>query len=586
MRNVAMLLQPKTLLRASVNRVRKLAGAEPLDEDASLRSAAKQAGQIVVIFAVMLTVLIGLVGIAIDTTYAWREALQVQRAADSAALAGVVYMPGDYTTAKSIAQNAASKNGFPDGGINTVSPTSTVDPRELDVTITTQVPTFFVRIFGINAFSESRTGKAVYVMPVAMGSPLAYYGVGCFILQSGTPPPCNGTGTGASGLTASGLATGPSWTGSLGSLGAWGAIIAKGGNQQNGDAYAPANNNGSPFSGSNSNYRPSGYYYTVALPSGGGIKIFDPGFCAMGTNSSGSGNYGAGDHWIGSSGTGYPFSTYYTLWDTHNQPINTAAWTIVGGTYTGSTFENNVGYDSSNGSNPGSATANTGGCTAANGHNTWWSWPGAQGLGAGTYEVQVQTTNPNNASINQNTSAENMFALEASGTGATVYGQSNMCVYNNLQWTSGTSYQQFYLGKVDRATGAGKTIEIDLFDVGDITAGGTLSVLSPNGSGGTQTTATFSFTTDSNWGVAAGGGGIGPQSGTNVTSIATHSSSQSSNYNNTWIRILIPLPTSYGSGGLWQGGWWQIQYALTGGGGNDTTTWAVNVLGNPVHLVN
>jgi len=40
-----MLLQPKTLLRASVNRVRKLAGAEPLDEDASLRSAAKQAGQ-------------------------------------------------------------------------------------------------------------------------------------------------------------------------------------------------------------------------------------------------------------------------------------------------------------------------------------------------------------------------------------------------------------------------------------------------------------------------------------------------------------------------------------------------------------
>jgi hypothetical protein len=86
--------------------------------------------------------------------------------------------------------------------------------------------------------------------------------------------------------------------------------------------------------------------------------------------------------------------------------------------------------------------------------------------------------------------------------------------------------------------------------------------------------------------VAAGGGGIGPQSGTNVTSIATHSSSQSSNYNNTWIRILIPLPTSYGLGGLWQGGWWQIQYALTGGGGNDTTTWAVNVLGNPVHLVN
>jgi hypothetical protein len=390
-------------------------------------------------------------------------------------------------------------------------------------------------------------------------------------------------------LTATGLGTG---SGSLGSLGAWGAIITKGGNEQNGDAYAPANNGGSPFSGSNNLYRPAGYYYTVALPSGGGIKLFDPGFCAMGTNSSGSGNYGAGDHWIGSSGTSYPVSTYYTLLDTHNQPLNSAAWTVVAGTNTGSTFENNVGYDSANGSNPGGATAGQGGCTAANGHNSWWSWPGTQSLATGTYEVEVQTskTSPpdgtTDTSINQNTSAENMFAIEASGTGATVYGQSNMCVYNNLQWTSGTSYQQFYLGKVDQITGAGKTLEIDLFDVGDISAGGVLSILSPNGPGGTQVTASFTFTTDSNWGVAAGGGGIGPQSGgVGTMSIATHSSTQASNYNNTWIRIQIPLPTTYGSTGLWQGGWWQIQYALTGGGGNDTTTWAVNVLGNPVHLI-
>jgi hypothetical protein len=55
-------------------------------------------------------------------------------------------------------------------------------------------------------------------------------------------------------------------------------------------------------------------------------------------------------------------------------------------------------------------------------------------------------------------------------------------------------------------------------------------------------------------------------------------------FNNTWIHISIPMPASYGSGGLWQGGWWQIKYA-TPGGGNDTTTWQVSIAGNPVHLV-
>jgi hypothetical protein len=61
-----------------------------------------------------------------------------------------------------------------------------------------------------------------------------------------------------------------------------------------------------------------------------------------------------------------------------------------------------------------------------------------------------------------------------------------------------------------------------------------------------------------------------------------------SSFNDTWIKILVPLPTTYGSAGLLppgetQPGWWKIEYTV--GGGNDTTTWMVNVLGNPVHLV-
>ena len=62
-------------------------------------------------------------------------------------------------------------------------------------------------------------------------------------------------------------------------------------------------------------------------------------------------------------------------------------------------------------------------------------------------------------------------------------------------------------------------------------------------------------------------------------------------FNNSWITISIPLPNTYGQGsddlmpvGETQPGWWKIEYTITASG-NDTTTWEVNIRGNPVHLV-
>ena len=108
------------------------------------------------------------------------------------------------------------------------------DPRQLDVTVSAPVGTFFMRIFGIDTITATRTAKAIYVQPVPMGSPQAYYGVGCFFLKTGSMPPCTNAGSsnGASGVIDPG-------GGSLNSQGGWGAIITKGGNEQNGDAYAP-----------------------------------------------------------------------------------------------------------------------------------------------------------------------------------------------------------------------------------------------------------------------------------------------------------------------------------------------------------
>ncbi len=133
--------------------------------------------------------------------------------------------------------------------------------------------------------------------------------------------------------------------------------------------------------------------------------------------------------------------------------------------------------------------------------------------------LQVATSNPNNATVNASTNAENMWSIEVTGgTNPQVYGNGKMAVYNNLQ--AGAAYQLFYLAKIDQPTGAGKTALIDLFDPGDVSGNATLKVLSPDGN--TQTLATFSYTTDSNC-VA---GNSDACSGTNVSQIKTASRRQ------------------------------------------------------------
>ncbi len=729
-----------------------------------LSARARSGGQIVVLFAGATVLFILLCGVVVDLSYYWVGSLQAQRAADAAALAGAVYLPGDPSTACSTARASAKQNGFtpaaqtgclpPSGSACTVSGSVGIRPvqdaadgRQLDVTLTTSVGTFFSRVVGIGSFPVTVHSKGVYVLPVPMGSPDAYYGVGDYSIndsstnnytsKSGTVTAKTGTnwsGASNAGNTGSPYATsstnnaaqqwsfsnyspaigatldgvqvifnakvstastsckvqvdlswdggstwddgatittpnlttadqpGPAyytfgsassltWLGSnhtwtvgdftgtqmrvqlkylkgsscgtvsvnnldvvvtshtttttmttthglydgatlLTSRGAFGAIITKGGDQSNGDAYSPVNS-----SLTHNAYNPDGYDYLVKLPAGGQVKVFDPGFCAMGSNGAG-GSMGTGDHWIGSSGTSYPVSTYYTVWNTNNKPgLPHSSWTEV---YTsGNLFEGETGYDPANmgpngtGGAPGGATS---GCNS-NGrdsfHNTWWTIPTGS-LAAGTYAVQIQTTKTAHVGVaadpsqNQNTNAENMFSLEAvggadaSGNTPQIYGNGKMVVYNNLMGGSPPPVQKFYLAQIDQATGAGKTALIDLWDIGDISGTGTLRILSPDG--GSQHYVNFKYTTDSSCRFVSGAMAC-YSSGTSsplVSSITTtYNGAQATN--GTWIHISIPLPATYGTS-LWDNGWWQVEYTVTQGG-NDTTTWQVSVSGNPVHLV-
>ena len=188
------------------------------------RRRARTSGQMLVLFVVSIFVLTGITAIVVDVSWYWANTLRVQRAADAAALAGVVWLPGAPGTAYTTAMNEATKNGYTDGsaGVTVYPIKDPANSRRLWVTITAPVNTFFMKIFGISSLTASRMSKAEYVLPVPMGSPENYYGV--FGLTRGltssvtTLVTNTTTATGDTGWVTPGATPAGSWTASSGTV--------------------------------------------------------------------------------------------------------------------------------------------------------------------------------------------------------------------------------------------------------------------------------------------------------------------------------------------------------------------------------
>jgi hypothetical protein len=143
----------------------------------------------------------------------------------------------------------------------------------------------------------------------------------------------------------------------------------------------------------------------------------------------------------------------------------------------------------------------------------------------------------------------------------------------------GNTNSTFYLAQIDQQSGAGKTIEISLWDPGDtgnLTAA--LSIQQPTTSGWSPINFTWSATK-----VASSGANCTGTSGGLVGSVTT-SNSGTHIFNGCWLTLDVVIPTTYTAP---QSGWWKITYAMSNGSGNSTdeTTWQVSIRGNPVHLV-
>jgi len=518
----------------------------------------EERGQTLVIVALLIIPLLGFTGLVSDVAWYEVNVMRIQRAADAAALAGVVYLPNNVVGAQTAAQQEAAKNGYTNGvaGAAVVATPEALNNRILGVTVTAPVRSWFARLFGVTQFSARRNARAEFVLPVPMGSPEDYYGINVVCRNTDTSPNCPRVPSAAGAST-------------LAPLGFFGGVEARGTERQNGDAYSTYYNNRPTL---NTGFDANGYQYIVEFAPGtvnGSVWLYDPMFCATGAGTSSGRRLGAGDNWFTNGSTG--ITTVYNLLDMNGTPYTLADDTLIA--TSGALFANSDAVDKGplyrGDQNYGGGANGSGSvdCQSSPYHNNWWRL--ATGLGEGQYRLQVTT---NSGTLSED--AINAFGIQAtaaSGPSARVYGQSRMEAFIVINNTS-----VFYLAQIEAAH-AGKTLEIKLFDPGDI-SDTVFKIRVPTTTGFVYPSFTFSAT-----GSSCGA----PTSGGPTTSLRTSDASGCRYYNNQWVTISVPIPATYtaptppGEPGP---GWWKIEY-ITAGTGQDITTWEVNIRGNPVHLI-
>ncbi|WCO68877.1 pilus assembly protein TadG-related protein [Iamia majanohamensis] len=489
----------------------------------------RQGGYILVKFALLLIPLMLMAGLSIDVGYWYNRTSDLQKAADAAALAGVVWLP-DVDEAKTQARAAATRNGFTNGvdGITVQVEKVAGTTRQLRVTIADPaVGSFFFENLGGNTIDLSRSATAEYVLPVPLGSPEDRFG--------GTPY------------------SDPSYPAAK-QANLWGNIHGRKTDNYKGDAYAPECRGSDNCSGqSNPDHRDSGYLYAIDVAEGTyafGVEIFDAGLYDRGSDES----VATGDRRYTTNGSTTTRWTMYaadeTELDVSDNPTARSEGICIGGSYGNGDFEIAQGAD------------------ATTYKDKWQYICGVTNPKPGRYLLRVETLG--------NGSAANRYAIRVPtiGGSARISAYGDFSMYNNIEGGSAS----FYLAEVGPEH-RGKTLELRMYDPGEVSASGslpgngTMRVLPPTG-----TSPACRASSDSP-----------NRTFTNGATLSdckfTTASNGSAKFNGYWVNLSIKLPNNYScTPGTLPGCWWRIRYDIQGQG-NDTTTWAAQIIGDPVHLI-
>jgi hypothetical protein len=208
----------------------------------------EERGAALIWIAGTLVILLSMAAFATDLGWILLWNSRLQAAADAAALAGVVNLPGDPAGALADAELAAAANRFPVPTRATLTP-QVIAENQYRVTLDTEVDTFFLRLLGFDTFHLSQTAHAQYIKPVRLGSPDN---------QFGGPPAAF-----------------------------WAAINGRYTEIEQGDPYASqcithaASSPGCAVATSDGTYRPGGYYYGIDVQPGStaplSVEFFDGG---------------------------------------------------------------------------------------------------------------------------------------------------------------------------------------------------------------------------------------------------------------------------------------------------------------------
>lgn len=504
--------------------------------------------------AAMLVLLLGMAAFAVDLGWIYLNGARLQRAADSSALAGVVYLPADVAGASANAVNGANANGWNVGSVNGSSIGGGPDElsyrqladNRLEVTLRAAIPTFFLKVVGFDDFSLSRTATAEYVKPVPIGSPNEEFGASNNLWAS-----INGRWTawmqGDPFNTRCDWSRGYNQGDCIDSSNA--ARNAHWPNPHPAPAVGDIDSNTNPL---NPQFDGRGYAYGVEVQENRTslqVELYDPRFRRPNNNGCGNTNTGDCDRLTfgpptPNNGTAYGPTTTYTLYYPDGTPLDPYDnSTVVPGCTR--TF---------------SPTTNSG----SSGVNEWVNLCSSSVANpdAGIHVLRV-TANDGTGS--------NQYGVRAvtQGPGPNtprVYGINYVSIYTNQDSSTST----LYLAEIDPIH-AGKVLELRFFDAGEDDASASFTIQRPGGA-----TATCQW--ESEDGQSGGPGGCA------ITTTVFQSGDWRPRFNAQWLTVQVEIPSDYNcdiTDPL--ACWWQV--SINNSEPHDRTTWAARIIGNPVRLV-
>lgn len=561
-----------------------------------------EGGFITVTTTLILTFLLLCAALALDVSIWFARANELQRAADAAALAGVVKMP-DQLAAQSAALEVATKNRI--DPLQVTVETIPASPREIRVSVSDQKVRSFFAKFLTDGVALTRSATAEYVPKIELGSRLNAIGTGSLI------------GWGPGGTTQN----------------FWLAINGKCTAREDGDFYASAFDGNRLADGTikcdsvnalkNLEYRtesaiepgalnqPS-YTYIVEIPCptalvggvctstvDGRIDIWNPYFDNSNNRAGGVIDSNVVDSDVNPAlAAAAGFETHFRIRDAYGSPVLDPYGSPV----------------------PVASYGICTNCVATN--DRWLSM--FQVTKAGKYRIDVSTVGVAGQAYGSNAFALRAWTYDAvkspvptlceTGDCPTIAGQSSMSVYANASGGSA----DLYLARLAPARYyRGKKVQILLFDPGE--GARSIQILRPDATLGYQPIS-FRYRT-TNPGLSMGADATntplsdnGVALSTPVTELmvddsgttllpaslrapwwTTNPPANDTKYNGRLVSVEIQIPATYGcvadkipcvEAPLPADGWWKIRYNTNAAAVSDRTTWSVRMFGDPVHLTN